>query len=175
LFLFRRYKNTSLTVPVIRLSGALSPPQNYDGSSSGEDGSNPSTTVRDALLRFFKTFRHLWHFVGQHSVQLSTMSANENSKQELRGAHGPHIGIPRGATLNARATLRYAFVESSSNPPTGAWVKMSIQLPATLNTEKSLRMEAQGRVVRVEPGCEPRGPTLSGFAVSTEQVSLCPS
>jgi PilZ domain len=85
-------------------------------------------------------------------------------------------GIARNGHGQTRdISQKGAFVESSSYPPKGASVKMSIHLPATLNTEKSLRMEAQGRVVRVEPGCEPRGPTLSGFAVSTEQVSLCPS
>ena len=182
------------------------PPQKYGGSAGGEDCSNPSTPVRDTLLKFFKTFRHLWDAHAKHSVQPSAMHSNENAKQQVRSTREMNPSFSRGAAKDARATLRYAlqtevafswicadgsskdgrgqtrdisqkgaFVESPSYPPKGASVKMSIRLPATLNTSKSLRMEAQGRVVRVEPGCEPRGPTVCGFAVSTEQVSLCPS
>jgi hypothetical protein len=58
-------------------------------------------------------------------------------------------------------------------PPNGATVKLSISLPAAVDTGKSVRMEAQGRVVRVERDREPRGSVRFGFAVSNDQVSLC--
>lgn len=63
----------------------------------------------------------------------------------------------------------------SNLPPNGATVKLSISLPAAVDTGKSVRMEAQGRVVRVERDREPRGSVRFGFAVSNDQVSLCTS
>jgi hypothetical protein len=77
----------------------------------------------------------------------------------------------RGQTRDV--SQKGAYVLASSYPPRGSAVKMSISLPPAIDTGRILRMEAQGRVVRVDMRREPHGSVRFGFAVSNEQVILC--
>jgi len=81
----------------------------------------------------------------------------------------------RGKTRNL--SQKGAFVECSTLPPNGVSVQMSISLPPPIEKGKSLKMEARGRVVRVEAGGERPGPheVGPGFAVCNDQVNLCAS
>jgi hypothetical protein len=83
-----------------------------------------------------------------------------------------------GASKDGRGETRDvsqkgAYVVASSYPPKGAAVRVIISLPAALGTGKPLRMEANARVVRVDPAPGPRNTGACGFAVSNEQVILC--
>jgi hypothetical protein len=83
-----------------------------------------------------------------------------------------------GASKDGRGETRDvsqkgAYVVASSYPPKGAAVRIVISLPPALGTGKPLRMEAEARVVRVDPAGGPRDSGGCGFAVWNEQVLLC--
>jgi hypothetical protein len=86
------------------------------------------------------------------------------------GADG---GAKDGRGQTRDISQKGAYVEASSFPPNGAIVKLSISLPPALESGKVVRMEARGRVVRVETERRSHGASGGGFAVVNEQVNLC--
>jgi hypothetical protein len=67
-----------------------------------------------------------------------------------------------------------AFVFATECPPNGAVVALSVLLPASNRKTRTMRIEAQGCVVRAEPegaGEAATGPG-AGFAVSHQSVNL---
>jgi hypothetical protein len=65
-----------------------------------------------------------------------------------------------------------AFVLASECPPNGSRVALSVFLPASNGETGTLRIEAQGCVVRAESGSEVEAETGPGFAVSHQSVNL---
>jgi len=78
--------------------------------------------------------------------------------------------VGRGHTRNI--SQKGAFVVSPEIPPQGVPITLNIYLPALAGDTRLLSLEAEGRVLRGESNCEPNGPSVSGFAVSTHRVSL---
>ena len=62
-----------------------------------------------------------------------------------------------------------AFVFADSSPPAGVDVKLSLPLPPLPNGNRPVRMEMEGRVVRVEQAPSNKG---GGFAVSSKSATL---
>jgi hypothetical protein len=78
--------------------------------------------------------------------------------------------VGRGRTRNI--SQRGAYIEAPDPPPSGTQIAMSIYLPALGGEARVLRVEAEGRVMRVEPGQETESGMASGFAVANHEVTL---
>jgi hypothetical protein len=63
-----------------------------------------------------------------------------------------------------------AFIFATECPPSGAVVALSVFLPASSRETGTMRIEAQGRVVRAE--AEVGAAAGGGFAVSHQSVNL---
>jgi hypothetical protein len=84
----------------------------------------------------------------------------------LDGLGHPHYG--RGCTCDI--SPRGIYVIASGGPPTGTSVDISIYLPALLDESRLIRMEAEGLVVRVEPG---EAESSMGFSIQSQRMALC--
>jgi hypothetical protein len=64
------------------------------------------------------------------------------------------------------------YVVATGCPPRSAAVALSVQLPASEQQSRTMSLETQGRVLRVDYRREGGG---SGFSVQHERVSMCAS
>ncbi len=85
-------------------------------------------------------------------------------------AHDGAEKVGRGQTRDI--SQKGAYIETEDSPPTGTRVAMSIFLPALGGEARGLRVDAEGRVVRVEPRQETESGVASGFAVANYEVTL---
>jgi hypothetical protein len=65
---------------------------------------------------------------------------------------------------------RGLFILASKSPPAGTALRYDILLPQLERTLPRIRMQGEGRVVRVEPAAAPAG--VVGFAAASESVFL---
>jgi len=82
------------------------------------------------------------------------------------GAHR----VGRGRTRDI--SQKGAYIVAPESPPSGTRVAMSIYLPALGGEARVLRVDAEGRVTRVEPHQETESGITSGFAVANHEVTL---
>jgi len=75
----------------------------------------------------------------------------------------------QGYTRNI--SQRGAYVIAPACPSQGERVTLNFYLPALAGETRELRIDAVGRVLRVEPVGEPEAGI--GFAVSNESINLC--
>ena len=73
----------------------------------------------------------------------------------------------KGATRDL--SQRGAYVLAAIGPPSGALLRMVFSLPQLAGEARALRIEAEGRVLRIER----LGQGLVGFAVSNHRFILC--
>lgn len=75
----------------------------------------------------------------------------------------------QGYTRNI--SQRGAYVIAARSPGKGDRVMLSFFLPALAGESRELRIDAAGKVLRVETATEREAPM--GFAVSNESINLC--
>ncbi|HXZ11712.1 MAG TPA: PilZ domain-containing protein [Candidatus Sulfotelmatobacter sp.] len=85
-------------------------------------------------------------------------------------AHDGAEKVGRGRTRDI--SQKGAYIETEDFPPAGTQVAMSIFLPALGGDACVLRVDAEGRVVRVDEKQETVSGIASGFAVANHEVTL---
>lgn len=82
---------------------------------------------------------------------------------------GDEQGVPQEGEGRARdVSVSGAFVFAPSYPPAGASVDLNFVLSSDPQTERTLQMQAEARVLRVEQAG--RGEETTGFAVTNQKV-----
>ena len=75
-----------------------------------------------------------------------------------------------GFGLTRDVSIRGAFVLTTSPPPLGAHIKLKAFLPPVVGVPTSTRIQAEGKVVRVEANSHDKG--LRGFATEGKRFVL---
>lgn len=138
---------------------------------------DPAHDLRTALRYPLQT-DVAFHWVGADGISRDGRGQTRDVSQKGAYVESSPVQmavVPGGQTAQPSGPPDMFQNTPATSPPHGATVKLSISLPAAVNNAKSVRMEVQGHVVRVEKGRDPRGSLRFGFAVSNDLVSLCTS
>jgi hypothetical protein len=79
--------------------------------------------------------------------------------------------LRRGRGFTRDISSAGVFFVAPMHPPVGATLQFEVLLPFFAGTGPKIRMQGQGRVLRVEPAAKTLG--VWGFAASNEDFSLC--